>query len=85
MSGTYLVQVGDRGRIVLPADLRRNAGLGAGTALTILETPEGLVVLTREQLRKRVAENLSGADLVTDLLAERRRAAALEDGAVRPT
>ena len=66
---------------MLPAELRERADLDPGTPLTLLETPEGLVLLTREQLRKRVRDNLEGADLVGDLLQERRRAAALEDSA----
>lgn len=79
MSGTYRVTVGDRGRLVLPAELRERANLPAGTPLTLLETPEGFVLLTREQLRKRVRENLRGVHLVDDLLSERRAAAARED------
>jgi hypothetical protein len=47
----------------------------------MLETPDGLVLLTREQLRARVRRDLDGLDLVSDLLAERRRAAVEEDGA----
>lgn len=79
MSGTYRVTVGDRGRLVLPVELRERADLHAGTPLTLLETPDGLVLLTREQLRKRVRDNLEGANLVEDLLRERRTAAARED------
>jgi AbrB family looped-hinge helix DNA binding protein len=72
--------VGDRGRIVVPADVRARAGLKAGTPLVMLETPAGLVLLTREQLRARVRDELSGLDLVGDLIEERRRAAREEDG-----
>ena len=45
----------------------------------LLETPDGLVLLTREQLLDRARTDLAGADLVAQLLAERRRAAVLED------
>jgi hypothetical protein len=45
----------------------------------MLETPAGLVLLTREQLRARVRDELSGLDLVSDLIAERRHAAQDED------
>ncbi len=79
MSGTYTIVVGDRGRIVVPADVRGRAGLRAGTPLILLETPHGLVLLTREQLRVRVRSELDGLDLVSELLAERRRAAERED------
>ena len=81
MSGTYSVVVGDRGRIVVPAEVRKRAHLVEGTALVMLDTPEGLVLLTRDQLRARVRADLSEVDLVGDLLAERRAAAAAEDTA----
>lgn len=71
--------VGDRGRIVVPADVRARAGLKVGTPLVMLETPAGLVLLTRAQLRARVRDELSGLDLVGDLIEERRRAAQEED------
>lgn len=73
--------VGDRGRIVVPAEVRDEAGLVAGTALVLLATPEGLVLLTREQLLARVRGELEGVDLVAELLAERRQAAEQEDAA----
>jgi AbrB family looped-hinge helix DNA binding protein len=79
MSGTHTVVVGDRGRIVVPADVRERAGLVEGTPLVLMETPDGLVFLTREQLRARVRDELSGLDLVSDLLADRRRVAEQED------
>lgn len=81
MSGTYPLVMGDRGRLVIPAEVREHAGLHQGTPLIMLETPEGLVLLTRAQLRDRIRGDLGGADLVTSLLDSRRAAAAREDGA----
>ncbi len=81
MSRTHTVVMGDRGRIVVPAEVRDRAGLAEGTPLVMLETPAGLVLLTREQLRARVRGELEGLDLVAELLADRRRAAEEEDGA----
>jgi AbrB family looped-hinge helix DNA binding protein len=81
MNGTYLLVMGDRGRIVVPAEVRQRAGLDEGTPLVLLETPDGLVLLTREQLRARVRQELQGLDLVAELLADRRQAAANEDAA----
>ena len=81
MSGTYQVVMGDRGRLVIPADLRERAGLAEGTALILLETPAGLVLLTRPQLRERVRADLACLDLVGELLAERRGEAAADDAA----
>jgi AbrB family looped-hinge helix DNA binding protein len=80
MRGTHTVTVGNKGRIVLPADVRARAGLAEGTTLVLLDSPTGLVLLTREQLRQRVRDELAGADLVDALLAERRADAAIEDG-----
>lgn len=79
MSGTHTVTVGDRGRLVVPAEVRDRLGLTEGTVLVLVEAPDGIVLLTREQLRVRVREELRGADLVTSLLEERRAAARLED------
>jgi AbrB family looped-hinge helix DNA binding protein len=81
MSGTHKVVMGDRGRIVVPADVRDRAGLAEGTPMMMLETPAGLVLLTREQLRARVRDEFEGLDLVAELLADRRRAAEEEDAA----
>ena len=64
MSGTYSVVVGDRGRIVVPAEVRERAHLVEGTALVMLDTPKGLVLLTRDQLRARVRADLSEVDLM---------------------
>ena len=66
---------------MIPADLRERAGLAEGTALVLLETPTGLVLLTRPQLRELVRADLAGLDLVGQLLAERRAEAAAEDAA----
>jgi AbrB family looped-hinge helix DNA binding protein len=81
MNGTFAVTMGDRGRLVIPAELRERAGLTEGTALTLLETPTGLVLLTRPQLQELVRADLAGLDLVSELLAERRTEAAADDAA----
>ena len=75
------ILVGDRGSIVIPAAVRDRAGLAAGTVLCLFETPGGLVLLKRHQLRDRVLAELGGLDLVSELLAERRVAADSEDTA----
>ncbi len=80
MSGTYVIKMGDRGRLVIPAQLRARAALVEGTPLTVIETTGGVVLLTRQQLRDRVRADLAGLDLVNELLAEHRADAAAEDG-----
>ncbi len=79
MSGTHTVVVGDRGRIVVPAEVRARGALVEGTPLVLLDTPGGIVLLTREQLRARVRDELAGLDLIGELLDDRRRAAEIED------
>jgi AbrB family looped-hinge helix DNA binding protein len=81
MNGTYQVVMGDRGRLVIPAEIRERAGLSEGTPLILLETPTGLVLLTRPQLQELVQADLAGLDLVGELLSERRAEAAAEDAA----
>lgn len=79
MDGTYATSMGDRGRLVIPASLRERAGLVEGRPVVLLDTPKGIVLLTREQLKELVRADLSGLDLVAELMRERRRDAAAED------
>lgn len=65
---------------MVPAAVRERAGLVAGKPMVLVESPDGLALLTREQLRDRVRGDLEGLDLVDALLADRRTAAAVEDG-----
>lgn len=65
---------------MVPTAVRERAGLAAGLPMVLFESPDGLVLLTREQLRDRVRNDLKGLDLVEQLLTDRRRAAAVEDG-----
>jgi AbrB family looped-hinge helix DNA binding protein len=81
MSGTYKVMMGDRGRLVIPSEVRERAGLTEGSPLILLETTDGLVLLTRSQLQRLVRADLAGLDLVGDLLAERRAETAADDAA----
>lgn len=79
MGGTYSVTMGNRGRLVVPVELRERAGMREGTVLVLLETDSGVVLLTREQLKRLVRNDLAGGDLVGQLLAERRANALAED------
>lgn len=81
MDATYTVTVGTKGRLVVPAEVRQRAGLDEGVELILLEAPDGVVLLTREQLRARVRAELDGLDLVGSLLEDRRRAAAQDAAA----
>lgn len=81
MSGTCTVKVGDRGRLVIPAELRRDGRFEPGAVLIVVDSPSGVVLLTRTELKDRVRADLEGQDLVGELMAERRRNAADEDAA----
>ena len=79
MSEVHRVVVGEGGQLFLPADVQAQTGLSEGTELMLLESPGGLVLMTREQLLDRVRSDLAGLDLVGELLADRRSAARIED------
>ena len=70
--------MGDRGRVVVPAPLRKRAGMAAGDPLVFVESDQGLLLLTRQQLRTRVKHDFRGLSLVEELLAERRAEAGRE-------
>jgi AbrB family looped-hinge helix DNA binding protein len=73
--------MGDRGRLVIPSELRAKAGLTEGTPVVLIDTPGGVVLVSREQLKSLVRADLAGIDLLSELLAERRRQAVAEDAA----
>lgn len=80
----YAVALGDRGRLVLPAPLRRRLDLQPGDRLVITVDPEGgfHVVSAREQARRLQGfyrDRYPGRSLVADLIAERREEARREE------
>lgn len=78
MSGTYAATMGDQGLLVVPAELCERAGLRGGTPLVFVETPRGVLMLTRPQLRDLVRADLAGSNVMAALLVDRREAAARE-------
>ncbi len=78
---TYVAPMGDRGRLVVPADLRAKQQWQQGTPLLFIETEAGVLLATREQAKRIIRSQLAGTDLVAALLDERRRAAQAEDAA----
>ncbi|HEY9792463.1 MAG TPA: AbrB/MazE/SpoVT family DNA-binding domain-containing protein [Candidatus Obscuribacterales bacterium] len=76
----YTVEVGARGRIVLPAEIRRNLGLAEGDELIISVLPDQTMRLaSRKALAAKylgIYKHLSAKkSLVDDLIADRRREA----------
>jgi AbrB family looped-hinge helix DNA binding protein len=82
MSTTHLIRVGDKGRTVVPLDVRERFGWAEGTALIAVEgadAKDGLLLLSRDAALELIRTQLEGQDLVGELMAERRAAAARED------
>jgi AbrB family looped-hinge helix DNA binding protein len=79
------IVVGDRGRIVLPADVRSELGLEPGSRMLLSTEEDGSLRLrpyrsVADQGRGMLAELApAGESMVGELLAERRREAARED------
>jgi bifunctional DNA-binding transcriptional regulator/antitoxin component of YhaV-PrlF toxin-antitoxin module len=73
------VTMGDRGRLVVPSALRKRLHLETGTPLVMIETELGVVLATREQLKRLVRSQMQGLDLVDELMEDRRRQAAADD------
>ena len=80
----YSIALGERGRLVLPAALRRQLNLQPGDRLIASIDPTGEVRLipAREQakrLRGLYSQVAPGRSLADELIAERRAEAARED------
>ena len=75
-SHTYAVRLRERGRLVLPAELRRQAGLQTGDELVASLLDGDVRLVGRRELARRARGSLlraaTGRDLVAELLAERR-------------
>lgn len=71
--------MGDRGRLVVPRELRDRQDWAQGTELLVIEAPDGVVLVSREQALALLRRQLAGASLVEELVAERRFEARRED------
>jgi AbrB family looped-hinge helix DNA binding protein len=79
----YTIALGDRGRLVLPAAVRRRLHLQPGDRLIVTVNADGEVrlVSAREQARRLnglYRDLAPGRSLVDELIAERRAEAARE-------
>lgn len=81
MDTTFVAPMGDRGRLVIPAELRSRQHWEQGVPLLMIETVGGVILVTREQAKALVRSQLEGKDVLESLLAERRAAASSEDAA----
>jgi len=82
MSDTYMVEVGPKGRIVIPAGLRRELGLEEGSQLAALAERGAVVLLPRSEVKARLRGMLAGVEVsMADELARARRAEAKAESA----
>lgn len=77
------LRVGPQGRVVIPAELRRELGLEPGETLIAHVESRRLVLERRGEILDRLRSELReatqpGASMVDELLAERRREARRE-------
>jgi AbrB family looped-hinge helix DNA binding protein len=77
------VSVGRQGRVVIPARIREELGIGPGDEL-VARVEEGRVVLEKrenvlERVRARFAGVPAGTDLAEELVRERREEAGREE------
>ena len=80
----YSLLLGDRGRLVLPSDLRKQLGLKTGEKLVLTVDENGVMRMTTRRQRLAGARGMfasisPGRSLSEELIRERRREARLED------
>ncbi|MBA3898581.1 MAG: AbrB/MazE/SpoVT family DNA-binding domain-containing protein [Sphingomonadaceae bacterium] len=84
---TYMAKVINGGKVVLPADLRRELGLETGDHVIFEQTENGVVMKTHAQVIREIQDQLRpfkrpGASEVDALIAERRAENAKEEAEV---
>ena len=79
-----MLKVGPKGRVVIPAPIRRQLGLHEGSELIAVLEDDGVLLLPREAIRKQLRSLFRDmpSSLADELIAE-RRAAALEESRER--
>lgn len=75
MSDTLAVQVGHKGRIVVPASIRARHQWQEGSTLVAVDTDSGVFLADRGALESILRARLAGVDLVSELMSDRRREA----------
>lgn len=81
MTKPVTVEVGDRGRLVIPASVRRELGLHRGSKLNIRIDQGALVLMTPEAAERELWDMFAHvpASLADELIVERRAEADRED------
>lgn len=83
MPAATVIRMGPQGRIVVPAELRRELGLDEGSTLNATTRGGRLILEPRsvvlERMRRRFAEAPTSTSLSRELLDDRREEAHRED------
>jgi AbrB family looped-hinge helix DNA binding protein len=79
MSDNYIAKVGNKGRIVIPAGLRERKGWTDETVLVFIEEDDDILLMSFDDLERRVHAEWKGSFTLEEFLAERRETARLED------
>jgi AbrB family looped-hinge helix DNA binding protein len=75
----FRVKVRGQGRVVLPRALRQRRGWADGAELMVLNTAEGVLIATEDELERIVQSRFRRESSVVDeLVADRRRQAELD-------
>ncbi len=69
---SHSVALGDRGRLVIPIEVRDRHGWDTGAPLIAVDTDAGLLVMSTDEALTWLQSRLEGRDLVAELLSERR-------------
>ena len=82
------VRVGPKGRVVVPAPIRKQLGLEEGTELMARVEGDGIVLEPRSAAIRRLQAHVrevvpEGVSLVDELIAERREEARREEAELR--
>lgn len=80
MSDTSVVAVGPKGRVVIPAGIRRELGIQEGSELLAMVEGAAVVLVPRAAVKARLRSMFADvpSSMRGELLAERRAAAAAE-------
>jgi AbrB family looped-hinge helix DNA binding protein len=81
MSDTAMVGVGPKGRVVIPAGIRRELGIHEGSELVALIQDGGVLLLPRAEVKRRLRGMFAEvkSSLAEELIGDRRREASSED------
>ena len=80
MSSTEEVKVGREGRVLIPAEIRRAAGIKPGTTLIVRVEGERVVLIPRDAIKRRLRQMFAEVEgsMAAELIAERHEEAARE-------